>query len=136
MPDEYILRNLKWNYPKLVEKAYEIRDYGPFELLILIENERPIVYDDLNKYIRTLPRDSRFMSENECRNEFGIRMRKYMQVTGINQTILSNKTGLTQCTISKYANGEITPSIYNATKIANALGCSIDDLMYTGLEEN
>lgn len=135
MADKYVLRNLEWNFPQLFREADEIRDYGPLEVLILKNGERPIVYDDLNKFCRTLPRDACMMSENECRNEFGIRMRKRMQIKGINQFELADRSGISQGTISNYANGTRTPNIYNAIKIADVLGCSIEELMYTGLEE-
>lgn len=50
------------------------------------------------------------------------------QSKGISQKDLAEMIKVSIPTISRYENGARTPSIGNAHKIAQALGCTVDDL--------
>lgn len=47
---------------------------------------------------------------------------------GLSQEDLSAKSGVNRISISKYERGASYPNMANAMKIANALGCKIDQL--------
>ena len=47
----------------------------------------------------------------------------------MNRDLLSYKTGISTVTLSKYMNGKTTPSTYNIQKIAQALRCSVTELI-------
>lgn len=49
---------------------------------------------------------------------------------GIQQTELEKRTGISRRTLSRYINGTSTPDICNLRKIAHALRCSTDELVY------
>lgn len=53
-------------------------------------------------------------------------MRKQKNMT---QADLAELLGVTPAAISRYESGERIPDIVTAAKIANALGCKIDDLI-------
>jgi transcriptional regulator with XRE-family HTH domain len=53
-----------------------------------------------------------------------------MALEGISQCELSERTGITQPSISDYMNGKKLPSFYTVDKIAKALGCSVDAFRY------
>ena len=123
--------NMKMYFPFLAKEAVEFKDDGKFELIVKLKSGEVISYDDLEKTIRNLPGNSDCMTENECRTEFGIRLRNIMFRKGITQAELSSMTGITQTMISKYITGKTSPSFYNVDKIAKALRCSIEELRYT-----
>lgn len=125
-----IYENLKFHFAFVFDDAIDIRETGPFELTIKLSDGRSVMYDDIDKTIRNLPYDSNHMTEEECKQEFGIRMRKLMQRKSLLQSDLSEMTGIPQCSISNYMNGKTSPSFYNADKIAKALGCSLEELRY------
>lgn len=56
------------------------------------------------------------------------RLRTAMQIAGLTQVQLAERAGLTQPTISKVLNGEATPTLDTAQRLAVAFGCSTDDL--------
>lgn len=53
-------------------------------------------------------------------------MRKQKNMT---QADLAELLGVTPAAISRYESGERIPDIVTAAKIANALGCKVDDLI-------
>lgn len=125
-----IYENLKFHFAFVFDDAIDIRETGPFELTIELSDGRSVMYDDIDKTIRNLPHDSNHMTEEECKQEFGTRLRKLMQRKCLLQSDLSEITGIPQCSISNYMNGKTSPSFYNADKIAKALGCSLEELRY------
>lgn len=48
----------------------------------------------------------------------------------MNQVLLARALGLDQSTISRWQSGERAVSLYWATRIAEALSCSLDDLLH------
>ena len=127
---EYKLRNLKMLYPRLAADAVEFIDNGPFEIIVKTVSGDVYSYDDVEDSIRRLPSNCNEMTEDECKKEFGIRLRQMMMFKAVNQLELSERTGISQPAISNYITGRTAPTLYNIDKIAKALGCSIDTFMY------
>ena len=48
---------------------------------------------------------------------------------GMTQEQLAHLVGIKQPTLSSIESGQKSPSLDTATKIANALGCTVDDLL-------
>lgn len=69
------------------------------------------------------------ISEKEWRKGFARNLNRKLHNVAMTQDILSEKTGISQATISKYSNGGATPSAHNVEKIARALKCSTAELM-------
>lgn len=127
---EHRFRNLQFYYPHIVEDAEQFFWDSPYEILIRLKNGNMVAYDDLEHTIRRLPKDSRKITEEESRNELGYRLYRMMRVKGVTQKELSEKTGISQSSISHYITGKKTPSFYNIDKIAKALDCPIDEFTY------
>ena len=53
-------------------------------------------------------------------------IRKRLNMT---QEQLSERTGISQANMSRYESGERKLTLENAAKIANALGCTVDELL-------
>lgn len=53
-------------------------------------------------------------------------IRKRLNMT---QEQLSERTGISQTNMSRYESGERKLTLENAAKIANALGCTVDELL-------
>lgn len=125
-----IYRNFNDYFHFLAEDAVKYDEVGRFELIVTLRDGSVYSYYDPDKTIRKLPSDRNDLSENECRREFGIRLRYMMSRKGFNQRDLSEATGISYNNISLYINGKVSPSFYNVDKISKALGCSMDDLRY------
>lgn len=125
-----VLTNFKLNFPYLYKEAASYEEINGYDIIVTLKNGASIVYDDVDKSFRNLPKDSNSMTESECRREFGIRLEKIMNRKRITQEELSYKTGISQGMISNYITGRNSPSFYNVDKIAKALGCSVDEFRY------
>ena len=118
------------HFPFTAEKVSSWDQINSTEILLRLENGEELIFDEMDKTLRTLPPDKYSLSEEQCRNEFGIRLRKTLQRHNMSQLELSEITGIYQPQISNYISGKSTPSFYNVDKIAKALGCSVDELRY------
>lgn len=127
---ERMFDNFAMRFPVIAEKAiwyYESSDYG---ITIKLEDGDMLSYDDVDGSIRRLPKDSNSMTEDECRNEFGNRLRRLLAVKGISQDELCDRVGIHPVMLSRYMNGKTTPNFYIVDKIAKAINCSIDEFRY------
>lgn len=61
---------------------------------------------------------------------FADKLKTLMRSKGMSQKELANKTGLSSAIISMYANATACPSDKNISKLAAALGCSVEELVY------
>ena len=128
--NEGIHRGFELHFPDLAQRMVDDRVDGIYGFIITLDTGEHVLYDPAEHIVRFLPMDSNNMSEEECRLEFGRRLRRKMQSKGITQGMLSEKTGLYQSQISKYMRGETLPGFYAIDRIAKALDCSIDEFRY------
>lgn len=128
--NKYIFDDLKLRFPFIVRDAVEYIERKYDEVIIKLNNGDVVSFDTLYRTFRTMPKDSKSLTEDQCRFEFGVRLKRILMKSGMTQTDLAMITGITQANISSYITGKITPSFYNVDKIAKALNCSMDDLRY------
>ena len=69
------------------------------------------------------------IDENIWRKNFAYQVNRRMMYIGVSQEWLSEKTGISRVTISKYLNCKSSPSGPNLERIARALGCSVGELI-------
>lgn len=127
---EQMLENFKMNFST---DAAQIMYYEPIGydcLEIKLMDGTTVIYDDIHRSARNLPKDSNRITEEEFRREFGYRLRRIMEYKHVSQLELSERTDIAQYLISDYINGKRTPSSYTLDKIAKALRCSVDDFRY------
>lgn len=127
-----IYSNFKLCFPRIARRAVSWKFIDDGRTIIVDLNDgKSVLYDDARRTIRTLPTDSMRMSEYEFKREFKYRIDDMMKRKGVSQIRLAERTGITQSRLSDYIRGIRTPSFYIIHKIAQGLGCSIDDLTYT-----
>lgn len=124
--DPTTYRNFELHFPWLAKDVNGYEVYSGFEIIITLNNGERILYDDLDKSVETLVPN---VTESIWRRRFARRLYKQMRFKGIDQQMLSDRTGISRQMLSKYANAKAVPSVYNTEKIADALGCSVEDLL-------
>lgn len=125
-----IVERFKLYFPVLyyeTERYLRIDDYG---LTAELKDGSVIEYDDMSISFRNLPSNSRELTEQECKREFGMRLKKMLGRKGMTQSDLAEATGIQQSLLSTYMNGKTMPSLYVIDKIAKALDCSTDEFRY------
>lgn len=128
--DNNTYRKLAYRFPHIIERAVEVNKYNVWETKIVTDTGEVYLFDEGIEKIRKLPGDPESLNEDEFMCEFGIRLKNEMRRNRMNQAQLSEKTGISQPRISQYATGQATPSIYTVSRLAKALRCRVDDLIY------
>lgn len=130
-----IFENAYMYFPMFCQDAIDIYENGPFELILVMDDETRWSYYDFDNTIRKLPKGPE-LTEEEYRYEFGIRLSDILYRLGISQGELSEMTGIGYVSISRYINGSATPSFSNASKIARALRISLDAFTYVPINNS
>lgn len=122
---KYVQR-FKLHYPLTASNVHEFYYDPDLDELIFISDDSLWCYEDINNTVHCIFDNCKNVRDDEYKKEFGRRLKKIMLKERITQDDLTEKTGISQCTISKYINGISVPSFTNAVKIANALHYSVD----------
>ena len=125
-----IISNLKLHFPLIAAKVVHFRMASEFDVTLVMDDGSEMLYDDMQKTIRILPKDRNNMNESEFRSEFGKRLRQILYRKSMSQSQLAYLTDMSDAQLSSYISGKHTPSAYVVDKISKALGCSIDEFTY------
>lgn len=126
--------NFALHFPSLYERMVRWYPISEREIVVELDDNRRYVYnlvgDLLSRAYEEEDIDILDMEENYWREHFSRRIRKKLYNTATNQDMLSMRTGISETTLSKYVNGKVTPSAFNLYKIARALECSANELIF------
>lgn len=117
---------------------YPYKDDG-FSIVLSYKDGSKVFYDSILKGVRQFnagnTSDS-YIDEETWRREVGFNIHRAMLKYGVNQFELSDRADISQGTISKYTDGLMTPSSYKLSRIADALGCDIEELTFIRRVDN
>lgn len=104
---------------------------GQMEITIKLKDGSRMIYDYVDKKWQMISSYAcdYWITEKEWRYEFARKLKRRLNIKGMNQTDLSKLTGITQAQLSRYLSGEASPRGYNVLKIARALECSVSELV-------
>lgn len=117
------------HYPEIADRVVDWYPSSQMEITIKVEDGTKYRYDFFDKSMYRI-----FTNQDNCddevgwRNKFARELNRKIRNFGYTQEKLSDVTGISRVTISKYSNGTATPSSYNLIKIAKALECSVSEL--------
>lgn len=141
---ENIFEEYKLRYLFESDRISKWYPYTNDSIIILFENGAAAYYDNIYKtytYKKSLKELEEFLTvskdttkdEEEYKEKWHLMFAKKLYVkmfkAGLNQMMLSDRTGISQASIAGYVNGKRTPTLYAAKKIADALGCTVNDLI-------
>jgi ribosome-binding protein aMBF1 (putative translation factor) len=124
------LEAFKSYFPNLASKVKKHKEVLYHEVEVWLDDGRAFIFDEHESTLRSIPAHSKYLTEDECRKEFGYRLRKILQAKGVSQHELSELTGISRNMITYYILGKHTPSFYAADLIAKTLNISLDELRY------
>lgn len=127
-----VFDSLENNYPDIIDEIVDWYPSGYQEITIKDRNGIKKTYNWITGKLRVIydPSNDCSLSEEEWRKVFSSRLYNRLITLGMSQETLSEITGISRVTLSKYFNGKATPSFYNADKIARALKSSLTELTY------
>lgn len=116
-------------YTKIDEsEIVDIKQLNMFDLQVKL-NDGIYIYDNFTNGIRRLPDNIDNMTDKEMTNDFMYRLNAMRKRKGYTLKDLSEITGISLPTLSRYANGESTPTVINIRKLVEALHCRVEDLI-------
>lgn len=123
--------SLENDYPDIIDEIVDWYPSGYQEITIKDQNGVKKTYNWITGNLRVTydPSYTRTVSEEEWRKVFSDRLHNRLYSLGMSQETLSEITGISRVTLSKYFNGKATPSAYNSKKLAEALKCPIGELL-------
>ena len=125
---DIMFNNFKLYCPNYIDRVKKYSDIGYYQLKVELDDGSIIIYDELLPGIKFPAPNPNELSEQRYKSEFGYNLRRMMKLKSINQIQLAEITGISKYGINHYINGKVSPSLYNASRIADALDCSISDL--------
>ena len=75
------------------------------------------------------------MQKDEYDKAFGEHLKSLLEEKGMTQAELARRTGLTEASVSRYINGNRTPRIAQAYRMAWTIGIDMNTLIYLGKGE-
>lgn len=128
---DVVFESLENNYPDIIDEIVDWYPSGYQEITIKDQNGVKKTYNWITGNLRVTydPSYARTVSEEEWRKVFSDRLHNRLIALGMSQETLSEITGISRVTLSKYFNGKATPSSYNSKKLAEALKCPIGELL-------
>lgn len=69
------------------------------------------------------------MTDKKLRAMFAVKLKSMIVKHGLTQKDVATRAKISEAAVSKYCNGERLPKITQLIKIADALGCAVDDLL-------
>ncbi len=128
--NEYLLKNFLMRSPRFANRTVaRYYDHYIHELIFILDDGTAGVYDDLDETSRRTFRNLPYISDDEFKREFGLRLSKIIWYK-TTQVDLSAMTGISQTMISHYITGKCIPSVTNVMKLADALECPIGTLTF------
>ena len=128
-----IFEDLKNHHPYLIKDIKSVRPRGENGIRMEMCDGTKYDYDINTKGIRRVKdfyfQNSEDINDEWCRNSFVYHLTEQMDIKGFTQDTLAKKSGIAKGSINKYLHKQTTPSITALRKMAQALDCSVSDLL-------
>lgn len=132
---DLMLYDFEVHYPSYARDVVDYWECCIYELAVKMYDGEVLIYDYINKAIRRAPSYGDELTEQECKNEFGLRLQRILYSKGMTQEDLADAIGISRTMVNHYITGRINPSFTKVDKICRALKCSMDELRYIPKED-
>lgn len=116
-------------FPSFSRRTVDFYRSGRFEITVIFDDGRKAYYNYLTKNIRIIHLRSDEYSEESWKHQFAITLTRKLADKQMTKRELSDATGISQMSLSNYTNEKSIPSAYAITRIADALECSVSELI-------
>lgn len=128
-PAECAFNSFKTMFPTIAMDVIETKyNFHTGMLHMTLKDGSEISYDQISRTMMTLKSDER-QEDYDLQHEFAKRLDEKLWRRGMTLQQLSEVTGISRQSISRYINGTAMPSLSNLISIARALGCKTSELI-------
>lgn len=129
MVKESLIREFSMMSPSGSSRTVDYALLSPYRLMVYFDNGDRCVYNSLTKIIRHLSNTRDGKSEYLWRKRFSDCLIDILLERGLTQKELSERSSISETTLSFYMNRHRTPSAYMIEKLSTALECTTEDLL-------
>lgn len=123
---EDIFEDFSRRFPNMVDQVVEYQEVNDTTILISLSDGCQMKYYGDSGSFRVIKEFDG--SREDWSKHFANNLIDMMNYRGMDQTYLSERSGVSQQSISNYMNGKGMPTGYVINKLAKALSCDISDL--------
>ena len=127
---ETLINEFKTHNKELSDRAVEYYEDIPGCLFIVLDDNSLFFYDSETRTVHKCETFGDGLSEYDFKKDFSFRLRRLIKSKGFTQDSISSKAWINKSTIASYMYGTTLPNIYVFNKLACALDCQIEDLMF------
>lgn len=123
---ERTIKQFELYYPRYYDRAIDWWPSGRLSIMIKLDDGDIYDYNPLDDSIRLVSNCTN--NEDVLRKSFGINLQKMIPFSGLSKGELAEKAGITNAMLSRYIRGNSMPNVILARRLANILGCTLDEL--------
>lgn len=123
---ERTIKQFELYYPRYYDRAVDWWPSGRLSIMVKLDDGDIYDYNPLDDSIRLVSNCTN--NEDILRKSFGINLQKMIPFSGLSKGELAEKAGITNAMLSRYIRGNSMPNVILARRLANILGCTLDEL--------
>lgn len=124
-----MFKKFEKRYSQVARQVVDWYRCGPSEIIAILLDGSKVVYNELTNVVCALPSVNVDVDESDWRRDFSKRLNSKLMEKRMTISDLASLTGLSRASVYKYVDCNSTPSAYNMIKIADALECSVNELI-------
>lgn len=121
---ESIIEHFKIYFPDTYPHMVEWWESGPMSVFIRFDDGSVSEYNKYDDSLREI-RDTDI--DTPSARSIGHNLQKLIQLSGMTQTEIASRIGVTNAMMSRYTHGTSIPSGDKLYRIARLIGCSVDE---------
>ena len=125
---EIILRDFEMCHPHFYERTVDWWASGKMSIVVEMDNGTRYEFDRMDGTLRRLRDKDLELDEDILSKELCANLRKNIPLTGKTQADICEELGITKAALSRYINGNSSPSATRLFRIARVIGCTMDEL--------
>ena len=128
--DKYktVLEHFKLYYPNIYNDSVDWWASGRMAVTVKLRDGSVFEYDRFDNSLRRVRTGECMEDETAIAKELGHNLQKFIRLSGMTQTEIAEKLGITNAMLSRYVHGTSLPNSAKIFKIARLLGCTVDEL--------
>lgn len=116
-------------YPNIAEKVVDWYPSARFEITVKTSDDEMFIFDWLEKSITRIDTiDSEQYTDRDVSIMFSNKLRSKIMHKCMSMDELSELSGISRMTLSKYINAKSVPNLHNIHALSRALDCSVSEL--------
>lgn len=130
-----ILDQFEQYYPDIYRQTVDWWPSGRYHITVKLEDLMMFEFDATSNTIRRVRPDNYKSDVEVLKNDIGHNIQKLIFASGIPQSEIASRVGITEAMMSRYIHGTSMPGINKVYSLAAALDCRVIDILGEAYDE-